>query len=1194
MSTKMNFGPEWMRSAPAQNKQASANGSGINASSTATNGLHEAQPTATADDAGAVPADARRYTHEMMLHLFKPQDITHDFVASEHVFSSAALEPVSLTELSVKEQDLLAGPINSGSSKRYNNSSNGQQQQAPQYYSRNSTGIQRTGSYGPISGSRAKHRDDPLRIGEKLDHGLRGPSPGYPAAALNSQAAAEEEASLWAHQSLARESVGSFGADGVFRMSNADDAELLESHSSRNSTRGEVVRDTDGFASRSASPAVNSSRSGAAGILSRSQSQQRSQARLADTRSPLGSHAPPALDVSVWSLGDLGNRPPNALQQHRLLERAEQIKWWYRDPQGNIQGPFSAANMQDWYLADYFPADLQVCFEGRADFEPLSNVIARAGDSANIFLYSALAFVAQSLRQRSGISTPVTPASMSRAASAIQLSSLGPDVSASLPATVSAAVAASAASTSAVDLLLGNVHNAAMPHGSAAGLGSSIGTVAIFSAREDQQLAQSPIDKAALASSGSSANANANTNAEAVSGAAASQAVQLSALLNEQLLLVSAISDRQRTILGLQEQLQQSLSKLMQELTQETNAIHYRAQIENLPVQTELLFSLQQRAQVAEEKLRLEITQLTQIQAAQISQLEAKIDPVIKDIVLRNGTTYALNFIYQQLQELSQQIAKENSGKPSNASQTPDAGQDIKPEHAATQDSQAASAAPPQPADQSAKKQAAKPSPDTSKDQEPQSQKSQATTDTESAVAKVQKELGEMSIPSNDAPSKPSATAKGSSAAKTASSKKPADNATGSTPSSKATAAKSKASNQSLTTSDSPSAKKSASGDTKPADAAVPKAAPAAVSSPAPWSTGNKVKQPKKSLLQIQQEEEEAMKKRQQAEEQQRAQGSATRSFVGSYADRLGGGSSSAGAPRSLAAIMEEQSKESAKNNTASTFSASVAAISRPDGPRTLTLAAAAAPAPPPISQSSRSATSPSSASAWGTVPSSGSGKNNAASFALSAAAAAAASASAPASASSSAAASASASASAQHGAKNAAGSAHSPLPSSRMQSAKASQKEASAASITSTTNVAVMPSMQFLEWCYTRLGSLRGIDITKFIEVLLTFPTQPADTTLEIIAEQIYAYSQTLNGRAFAEDFVTRRRKDFGAVRNGSLKSAPANWMQLLNKSSSDRSSAKSISSGGSADFITVSSASASRNSTDSSFQVVGKKSRK
>ncbi|KAJ2853731.1 hypothetical protein J3B02_003005, partial [Coemansia erecta] len=109
-----------MRSAPAQSKLAAsaANGGNANSGATVANGLHAAHPAATADDA-TVPAEARRYTHEMMLQLFKPQDITHDFVASEHVFSSAPLEPVSLTEPSAKEQDLLAGPINSGSSKRY-------------------------------------------------------------------------------------------------------------------------------------------------------------------------------------------------------------------------------------------------------------------------------------------------------------------------------------------------------------------------------------------------------------------------------------------------------------------------------------------------------------------------------------------------------------------------------------------------------------------------------------------------------------------------------------------------------------------------------------------------------------------------------------------------------------------------------------------------------------------------------------------------------------------------------------------------------------------------------------------------------------------------------------------------------------------------------------------------------------------
>ena len=29
--------------------------------------------------------------------------------------------------------------------------------------------------------------------------------------------------------------------------------------------------------------------------------------------------------------------------------------WWYRDPDGNVQGPFAAAHMRSWYDNGYFP-----------------------------------------------------------------------------------------------------------------------------------------------------------------------------------------------------------------------------------------------------------------------------------------------------------------------------------------------------------------------------------------------------------------------------------------------------------------------------------------------------------------------------------------------------------------------------------------------------------------------------------------------------------------------------------------------------------------------------------------------------------------------------------------------------------------------------------------------------------------------
>ncbi|KAM4772114.1 GRB10-interacting GYF protein 2 [Rhinophrynus dorsalis] len=52
-----------------------------------------------------------------------------------------------------------------------------------------------------------------------------------------------------------------------------------------------------------------------------------------------------------------------------------QQKWYYKDPQGEIQGPFSNREMAEWYQAGYFPMSLllrRVCDEA---FQPLGDII---------------------------------------------------------------------------------------------------------------------------------------------------------------------------------------------------------------------------------------------------------------------------------------------------------------------------------------------------------------------------------------------------------------------------------------------------------------------------------------------------------------------------------------------------------------------------------------------------------------------------------------------------------------------------------------------------------------------------------------------------------------------------------------------------------------------------------------------------
>lgn len=68
------------------------------------------------------------------------------------------------------------------------------------------------------------------------------------------------------------------------------------------------------------------------------------------------------------------------------LVMPDKIQWEYRDPQGVIQGPFSGLEMHDWFKGGYFPQDLHVKRVEDPDFEPLSQLIRRIGNQREPFL----------------------------------------------------------------------------------------------------------------------------------------------------------------------------------------------------------------------------------------------------------------------------------------------------------------------------------------------------------------------------------------------------------------------------------------------------------------------------------------------------------------------------------------------------------------------------------------------------------------------------------------------------------------------------------------------------------------------------------------------------------------------------------------------------------------------------------------
>ncbi|PKS05980.1 hypothetical protein jhhlp_007813 [Lomentospora prolificans] len=72
--------------------------------------------------------------------------------------------------------------------------------------------------------------------------------------------------------------------------------------------------------------------------------------------------------------------------QVRQMVMPDRMRWVYLDPQGQVQGPFTGLEMNDWYKANFFTPDLRVKKIEDPDFEPLGQLIRRIGNSREPFL----------------------------------------------------------------------------------------------------------------------------------------------------------------------------------------------------------------------------------------------------------------------------------------------------------------------------------------------------------------------------------------------------------------------------------------------------------------------------------------------------------------------------------------------------------------------------------------------------------------------------------------------------------------------------------------------------------------------------------------------------------------------------------------------------------------------------------------
>ncbi|CEG70743.1 hypothetical protein RMATCC62417_06585 [Rhizopus microsporus] len=68
------------------------------------------------------------------------------------------------------------------------------------------------------------------------------------------------------------------------------------------------------------------------------------------------------------------------------VRKPEDIKWFYRDTSGQVQGPFEAHEMQEWYKAGFFTPTLLLRRDDESVFEPLMTIIQKVGNDDQPFL----------------------------------------------------------------------------------------------------------------------------------------------------------------------------------------------------------------------------------------------------------------------------------------------------------------------------------------------------------------------------------------------------------------------------------------------------------------------------------------------------------------------------------------------------------------------------------------------------------------------------------------------------------------------------------------------------------------------------------------------------------------------------------------------------------------------------------------
>ncbi|KAI8342589.1 hypothetical protein BC941DRAFT_413194 [Chlamydoabsidia padenii] len=331
MTANMNFGPEWMRGGLPQRSNTMDSHSSQSTTTlspnltTSLSSSKENEQFGGDNDIVSQDNNLFKYSRDFMLSLYRPMDVPAHFEKLTHVAVDEPIGPLAFVDLTEDEKRLLSGPVHVEPTRRMANSTkdagNGQR-----YHRGNDHYSADNGSGRPMN--RVKGRQGlEHRREASAESGVMKNGDGQTDGIGNDNIGRNNNNNSWGN----RDAFGSWGeslngnGDGGFTSDNKDTVPLSWSQSSGSGDNGMGLK--------------------------------------------------PDVDPSVGSGPSLSDDVSSSPDKH-----PSQYKWYYRDPTNNIQGPFGAQEMQDWYKAGFFGPSLWVRREDQDHFEPLAAFIVKIGN----------------------------------------------------------------------------------------------------------------------------------------------------------------------------------------------------------------------------------------------------------------------------------------------------------------------------------------------------------------------------------------------------------------------------------------------------------------------------------------------------------------------------------------------------------------------------------------------------------------------------------------------------------------------------------------------------------------------------------------------------------------------------------------------------------------------------------------------